>query len=118
MDGTYKFASLLEISIADPSKSSSPSNASATPRPLRSSENVNQDSLRKKLETTTFRLSDGLNAFGRKVYSILSNRNSGNVVVSPFLLYTALSTVFFGSPSDSQTHKELSRDHTNTYTHI
>lgn len=68
---------------------------------------VNPNMVRAKLESTPYRLASGLNSFAQSVYDIVANSDSGNVVVSPFSLHTALSMVFFGSPMKSETHKEL-----------
>ena len=74
-------------------------------------QNVNQSIMRTKLENTPYRLGDGLNDFARRVYDIVAGGDSGNVIVSPFRLHTAMSMVFFGSPTGSDTHEELVRDH-------
>jgi serpin B len=63
--------------------------------------------LRANLASTPFRLSEGMNEFAQSIYDVISRDEIGNVIVSPFSLHTALSMVFFGSPSDSETHKEL-----------
>jgi len=54
-----------------------------------------------------FRLRGGLNIFAQSVYDIVAKGNSGNVILSPFSLHTAMSMVFFGSPTGSDTHEEL-----------
>ena len=45
-----------------------------------------------------------------KVYDVVAGGDAGNVIVSPFSLHTAMSMVFFGSPTASETHEELARD--------
>ena len=39
--------------------------------------------------------------------SELSSSSTGNVVLSPFSVHTALSMLYFGSPEDSDTHREM-----------
>jgi len=72
-------------------------------------QNVNPDMLRAKLESTPYRLRGGLNEFAHKVYDVVAGGDGGNVIVSPFSLHTAMSMVFFGSPTASETHEELAR---------
>ena len=48
-----------------------------------------------------------------KVYDVVAGGDAGNVIVSPFSLHIAMSMVFFGSPTSSETHEELARDLTN-----
>merc|ERR1719499_2049438 len=72
-------------------------------------QNVNPDMLRAKLESTPYRLRSGLNEFAHKVYDVVAGGDAGNVIVSPFSLHTAMSMVFFGSPTASETHEELAR---------
>ena len=78
-------------------------------------QDVNQNVMRSKLESTPYRLEGGLNGFAQRVYDVIANGNSGNVIMSPFSLHTAMSMVFFGSPTSSNTHVELVREHTHTY---
>ena len=40
---------------------------------------------------------------------MLTRSSRDNLVFSPFSLHTALSMVYFGSPSDSETHREMAR---------
>ena len=75
-------------------------------------QDVNQNVMRSKLESTPYRLQGGLNGFAQRVYDVVADGDSGNVIVSPFSLHTAMSMVFFGSPTGSDTHEELVRDHT------
>ena len=75
-------------------------------------QDVNQNITRSKLEKTTYRLKGGLNEFAQGVYDVIAEGDSGNVIVSPLSLHTALSMVFFGSPTGSDTHEELAREHT------
>ncbi len=37
----------------------------------------------------------------------MTRESRGNVVFSPFSLHTALSMIYFGSPSHSSTHREM-----------
>ena len=78
-------------------------------------QDVNQNVMRSKLESTPYRLEGGLNGFAQRVYNVIANGKSGNVIVSPFSLHTVMSMVFFGSPTGSDTHEELAREHTHTY---
>ena len=78
-------------------------------------QDVNQKVMRSKLENTPYRLEGGLNGFAQRVYDVIADGTSGNVIVSPFSLHTAMSMVFFGSPTGSDTHEELAREHTHTY---
>ena len=75
-------------------------------------QDVSQNITRSKLESMPYRLKGGLNIFAQSVYDVVAKSNSGNVILSPFSLHTAMSMVFFGSPPGSDTHEELTRDHT------
>ena len=76
------------------------------------SQDVNQNATRSKMESTAYRLERGLNGFAQRIYDVIAEGDSGNVIVSPFSLHTTLSMVFFGSPTGSDTHEELAREHT------
>ena len=75
-------------------------------------QDVNQNVTRSKLESRPYRLEGGLNGFAQRVYNVIADGNSGNMIVSSFSLHTAMSMVFFGSPTGSDTHEELVREHT------
>ena len=74
-------------------------------------QDVNQNEIRSKLESIPYRLEGGLNGFAQKVYNVVANGDSGNVILSPFGLHAVMSMVYFGSPTGSDTHEELARDH-------
>merc|ERR1711971_145396 len=57
----------------------------------------------------TFSLSKGLNQFNHDLFPKLAALNDGNIVISPFSLHTALSMTLIGTPTKSDTHKQLSR---------
>lgn len=65
--------------------------------------------LARNLESTPFRIGLGMNQFGNRLFSNIAKSETGNVVLSPFSLHTALSMTFFGSPERSETHLELSQ---------
>ena len=74
-------------------------------------QDVNQNEMRLKLESVPYRLEGGLNRFAQRVYAAVADDDSGNVILSPFSLHTAMSMVYFGSPTGSDTREELARDH-------
>ena len=54
-------------------------------------------------------MSKGLNQFNHDLFPKLAALNDGNIVISPFSLHTALSMTLIGTPTKSDTHKQLSR---------
>lgn len=63
--------------------------------------------IEEKKRNTPFRLQNAMQDFSAEMFSSLVEDTDSNLFFSPFSIHTALSMVYFGSPSDSQTHREL-----------
>ena len=90
--------------------------ALATAKPMTNNNRVNRQqqcpvqvdpSILQRIESTPFRLGEGVNSFSNDIYAELAKTTNGNFAFSPFSLHTALAMTFFGSPADSLTHYEL-----------
>jgi serine protease inhibitor len=82
-------------------------NISATNHHERVKRTQIQSSFVTKLRETPFRLSAGMNTFSHGLFDVLSEKNDGNIIFSPFSLHTALSMVLIGAPNGTRTFKEL-----------
>ena len=78
-------------------------------RPQQQQLSTVQQIIARNLAQTPFRIGIGMNQFGNRLFGAVSRSESGNIVLSPFSLHTALSMTFFGSPERSETHLELSQ---------